>query len=106
MMIGEEEARHRILEMVSALDGRTVTLADALDCFAAQNYDSNSALLSALLQRCGANTKSVEHCGDDRDSLAKAIKRGIKNNVLIISGGVSVGEHDLVKKALCDLGAK
>jgi molybdopterin molybdotransferase len=73
---------------------------------AGQIYDSNSALLSALLQRCGASTKSVKHCRDDCESLGEAIKRGIKNNVLIISGGVSVGEHDLVKKALCELGAK
>jgi molybdopterin molybdotransferase len=63
-------------------------------------------LLSALLKRCGASTKSVEHCRDDRRSLGDAIKRGIENNVLIISGGVSVGEHDLVKEALYELGAK
>ena len=71
-----------------------------------QIYDSNSALLSALLQRCGASTRSVEHCRDDRDLLGEAIKSGIKNHVLIISGGVSVGEHDFVKDGLCELGAK
>src|SRR5438105_3853998 len=37
-MIGEEEARRRILETVGALDERAVVLANALDCFAAQNY--------------------------------------------------------------------
>src|SRR5512132_4027129 len=73
---------------------------------AGQIYDSNSALLSALLQRCGVSATVVEHCGDDRKSLGDAIKRGIKNHVLIISGGVSVGEHDLVKEALRELGAK
>jgi molybdopterin molybdotransferase len=71
-----------------------------------QIYDSNSALLTALLQRCGVGATAVEHCGDDRESLGHAIKRGIKNDVLIITGGVSVGEHDLVKEALRDLGAK
>src|SRR5437764_1098724 len=71
-----------------------------------QIYDSNSALLRALLQRCGANMTAVEHCYDDRQSLGDAIRRGIKNHVLIISGGVSVGEHDLVKEALSELGAK
>ena len=71
-----------------------------------QIYESNSALLSALLLRSGATLKSVEHCRDDRESLIEAIKRGIKNHILIISGGVSVGEHDLVKAALHDLGAK
>jgi molybdopterin molybdotransferase len=73
---------------------------------AGQIYDSNSALLSALLQRCGVSATAVEHCRDDRQSLGDAIKRGMKNHVLIISGGVSVGEHDLVKEALRELGAK
>jgi molybdopterin molybdotransferase len=73
---------------------------------AGQIYDSNSVLLSALLQRCGLSATTVEHCRDDRQSLGNAIKRGIKNHVLIITGGVSVGEHDLVKEALCKLGAK
>jgi molybdopterin molybdotransferase len=71
-----------------------------------QIYDSNSALLSALLQRCGVSAKTVEHCRDDRQSLGDAIKRGIRYHVLIISGGVSVGEHDLVREALSELGAK
>ena len=71
-----------------------------------QIYDSNSALLGALLQRCGVSATAVEHCRDDRHSLDDAIKRGIKNHLLIISGGVSVGEHDLVKEALRELGAK
>jgi molybdopterin molybdotransferase len=59
-----------------------------------------------LLKRCGAVVDSVEHCRDDRESLHEAIKRGIKNHILIISGGVSVGEHDLVKDALRGLGAQ
>src|SRR5262249_17637050 len=37
-MIGEEEARRRILDAISPLDERTVALANALDCFATQNY--------------------------------------------------------------------
>jgi len=71
-----------------------------------QIYDSNSALLSALLHGIGVSATAVEHCRDDRESLGEAIKRGIRNNVLIISGGISVGDHDLVKKVLCELGAK
>jgi len=71
-----------------------------------QIYDSNSVLLNALLLRCGLSAIAVEHCPDDRQSLGDAIKRGIKNHVLVISGGVSVGERDLVKEALCELGVK
>jgi len=71
-----------------------------------QIYDSNSALLSALLRQCGVSKTTMEHCPDDRQSLGDAIKRGMKNHVLIISGGVSVGEHDLVQETLRELGAK
>jgi molybdopterin molybdotransferase len=71
-----------------------------------QIYDSNSVLLDALLKRCGAVTYSVEHCRDERGPLIDAIRRGSENNILIITGGVSVGEHDFVKDALRDLGAQ
>src|SRR5437660_3954752 len=71
-----------------------------------QIYESNSALLGALLQRCGAAVTLLEHCRDERESLRKAIERGMKNHILIISGGVSVGEHDLVKDILREVGAE
>ena len=71
-----------------------------------QIYESNSALLGALLKRCGADVSSVEHCRDERRSTVQAVNRATKNHVLIISGGISVGEHDLVKDALHELGAQ
>jgi molybdopterin molybdotransferase len=71
-----------------------------------QIYESNSALLRALLHRCCAAVNLVEYCCDERESLSKAIKRGMKNHILIISGGVSVGEHDLVKDVLREVGAE
>src|SRR5215475_12955115 len=37
-MISEEEARQRILEKISPLDQRAVSLADAIDCFSAEDY--------------------------------------------------------------------
>ncbi len=71
-----------------------------------QIYDSNSMLLQALVQRCGASVTSAEHCPDQRERLIEAIQRGIKNHVLVLAGGVSVGEHDLVQATLRSLGAK
>jgi molybdopterin molybdotransferase len=72
---------------------------------AGQIYDSNSVLLRGLLQNCGVFRHSVEHCPDQHDSLHRALKRGLQNSVLIITGGVSVGAHDLVKSTLQTLGA-
>jgi molybdopterin molybdotransferase len=71
-----------------------------------QIYESNSVLLRSLLQRCNATVRSVENCPDDQHSLAEALKRGIRYHVLIISGGVSVGEHDIVKSTLRRLSAR
>ena len=71
-----------------------------------QIYDSNSVLLQSLLERAGAIVASAENCSDDSDSLRAAIQSAAKNEVLIVSGGVSVGEHDLVQETLRDLGAK
>jgi molybdopterin molybdotransferase len=70
-----------------------------------QIYESNSVLLQALLQRCNAAVKSVRHCKDNAESLRKTLEQAIKYSVLIISGGVSVGEHDLVQPTLRSLGA-
>lgn len=70
-----------------------------------QIYESNSVLLQALLQRCNAAVKSVRHCKDDAESLKSTLEEAIKHSVLIISGGVSVGEHDLVQPTLRSLGA-
>src|SRR6266699_536015 len=71
-----------------------------------QIYESNSVLLQALLQRCGAAVKSVQHCKDEADSLRKTLEQAINHSVLVINGGVSVGEHDLVQSTLRSLGAK
>jgi molybdopterin molybdotransferase len=71
-----------------------------------QIYDSNSALVAALVQGSGAVLESAEHCSDDPKSLREAIARAARNHVVIISGGVSVGEHDFVQSVLRDLGGK
>jgi len=71
-----------------------------------QIYDSNSVLLQSLLERAGAIVASAENCSDNGDSLRAVIQSAAKNEVLIVSGGVSVGEHDLVQSTLRDLGAK
>ena len=71
-----------------------------------QIYESNSVLLQALLKRCGAVVGSSQHCSDDAGALQTEFRAAIKNEVLIVSGGVSVGEHDLVQAALRSLGAK
>ena len=71
-----------------------------------QIYESNSMLLQGLLHNRGAAARLMEHCRDDEELLTEALKRAIKHRVVIISGGVSVGERDIVQKVLRSLGAK
>ncbi len=71
-----------------------------------QIYESNSLLLQSLLRLCGAVVASTQYCGDNEDSLRKAFQAGAKNEILIVTGGVSVGEHDLVQSVLRALGAQ
>ncbi len=68
-------------------------------------YDSNSVMLAALLQSLGIPA-TLRHCLDDRNQTQVEINRALEaSDVLIISGGVSVGDHDHVKPALAALGA-
>jgi molybdopterin molybdotransferase len=73
---------------------------------AGQIYDSNSPLLQSLVQRFAAAVASIQHCRDDAESLRKSFQAAAKNEILIVTGGVSVGEHDLVQKTLRELEAK
>ena len=71
-----------------------------------QIFESNSIMLHALALRAGAEIAFVEHSPDELQTMTGLLQRGLTNNALIVSGGVSVGEHDLVKPALSALGAE
>ncbi len=69
-------------------------------------YESNSLVLRAQLESAGAEVVVLHAVGDDVESTRDAIAAGLDADVLVTSGGVSVGEHDLVRGALAALGAE
>lgn len=73
---------------------------------AGQIFESNSILLRALLEKFGVTGAEIVHCPDDASSIEAALRKGVKGDVVIIIGGVSVGAHDLVKPALNAIGAQ
>ena len=73
---------------------------------AGQIYESNSILVQALFEKCGAKVEAVEHCPDEAPSIETALRRGLEHDILVIVGGVSVGARDLVKPALTSVGAQ
>jgi len=69
-------------------------------------YESNSVLLAAQLDSAGAEVTVLHSVGDDERATRAALERGLDSDVLVTSGGVSVGPHDLVRGALAELGAE
>jgi molybdopterin molybdotransferase len=71
-----------------------------------QIHDSNGPTLAALAAQAGAEVLSVEVVGDDAAATRAAIERALQADVVILSGGVSVGPHDHVKEQLEGLGVE
>ena len=69
-------------------------------------YESNTVLLAAQAVTAGATADVLDSVEDDPDATREALKRALAADVVITSGGVSVGPHDLVRAALADLGAE
>jgi molybdopterin molybdotransferase len=66
-------------------------------------YESNALLLAAGLGAAGAVPAQLGVVPDDPDALAVALERALLGfDVLVTSGGASVGEHDLVRAGLRD----
>lgn len=69
-------------------------------------YNSNRFVLSSLLQRLGCEVSDLGNVPDSRDATVAALREAAKHHDLILSsGGVSVGEEDHVKPAVLALGS-
>jgi molybdopterin molybdotransferase len=70
-------------------------------------YGSNGVALTALAERAGAEVVLQSVVPDDLDGTRTAIAEALDNaDVVVVSGGVSVGPHDHVKPALHELGVQ
>lgn len=72
-----------------------------------QIRDSNSYSLAAYARLAGASVERLPFAGDDPDLLRGGIERAAaRSDVLVLSGGVSMGRYDFTKSALHALGAE
>ena len=68
-------------------------------------YDANSYLLAAAVRHAGAIAYRVSASPDDPETFIEALTdQLVRANVVVTSGGVSKGTHDVVKEALSQLG--
>ncbi|MBI4115641.1 MAG: molybdopterin molybdotransferase MoeA [Candidatus Omnitrophica bacterium] len=68
--------------------------------------DSNSYTLEALLKKENAEVIRLGIAKDSLDSLRGKIKKGLRSDLFLVAGGVSVGTHDLVKTIFREMGVK
>jgi molybdopterin molybdotransferase len=69
-----------------------------------QIYDSNGVLIAAAVASAGGQVEQLPAVADDEAAHRAALERGLAADVLVTSGGVSVGPHDLVRRILGELG--
>ena len=69
-------------------------------------YEANGALLAAALASSGSDIDLLPAVADDEAAHRSALEVGLLADVLVTSGGVSVGPHDLVRGLLGELGVE
>ncbi|MGB2953368.1 MAG: gephyrin-like molybdotransferase Glp [Gaiellaceae bacterium] len=69
-------------------------------------YEANGVILAAQLAAAGALVERLAAVADDEDAHRDALAAGLEHDVLVTSGGVSVGPHDLVRKVEAELGVE
>jgi molybdopterin molybdotransferase len=71
-----------------------------------QIRNSNAWSLLAQLEEMGLKGENLGVALDTREGLADALARGLDADLLIVTGGVSMGEYDLVGAALTEVGMR
>jgi molybdopterin molybdotransferase len=69
-------------------------------------YEANGLILGAQLRSAGALAERSAVVADDEAAHREALGRALESDVLVTSGGVSVGPHDLVRRIEAELGVE
>ena len=71
-----------------------------------QIRNSNSVSLAAQVRIAGGEPVVLGNAADRIEDLGEKIERGLREDALVLSGGVSMGKYDLVENALKAMGAE
>lgn len=67
-------------------------------------FESNRIVIAELVKQMGGKVQDLGICKDEKKIIEKKVKKGLQNDLLVITGGSSVGERDFVPKILKNLG--
>ncbi len=68
--------------------------------------NSNAPMLAAQVRMAGGRPRLIPRCGDDLDALVEALEGALRDDIIITTGGVSVGDYDVVREAFTRLGVE
>lgn len=91
---------------VAVMDSGDELARDPAACAPHQIPASNAAMIAAMLAPLGCDVTRLGPVPDDREALAEALALAEGADILVTSGGASVGDHDLIKPALAAWGAE
>ncbi|KPL67544.1 hypothetical protein SZ64_05130 [Erythrobacter sp. SG61-1L] len=94
------------LPRLAILDSGDELAADPANCALHQIPASNGAMLAAMASGLAADIQRLGPVPDDLDALAAALDAAGHAEVIVTSGGASVGDHDLIRPALEAWGAQ
>jgi molybdopterin molybdotransferase len=102
--VAELKCARRPRVAVLATGSELVSPGDTLG--SGQIYETNGLMLASVLAAAGAEVMPHPPVADDEGATREAVERGLAADVLVTSGGVSVGEHDLVRAVERELGVE
>ncbi|HEV2176041.1 MAG TPA: gephyrin-like molybdotransferase Glp [Terriglobia bacterium] len=68
--------------------------------------NSNAHVLTAAVEAAGGVPRMLGIAPDEKDRLRELIEAGFNSDLMLLSGGISVGRYDLVEQVLRELGAE
>jgi molybdopterin molybdotransferase len=73
---------------------------------AGEIYEANGLILAAQLEAAGAVVQALPAVGDEEAAHRRALEQALESDLVVTSGGVSVGPHDLVRRIEAELGVE
>jgi molybdopterin molybdotransferase len=71
-----------------------------------QIYSSNSYSLAALVAECGARPRQLGIARDEEEHLESMVREGLRSDVLVTTGGISMGDYDLLEPVFRRVGVE
>src|SRR5690606_25788846 len=97
---GHRHAPVRRVPRIAILDSGDELAANPEECAPHQVPASNGAMLAAMASALPSDCFRIGPVPDDIDALTEALHRAEDADLIVSSGGASVGDHDLMRPAL------